>query len=81
MSQAFFVGGLEGKRKTDGQPFYILNFGAPSTRSNIFGFEAAQVFTDEKTFADFKRNARPGKEVNATLHYSRGGWDLIEYKF
>lgn len=80
MSNVLFVGGVSGTSKA-GKEFFILSFGCPSSRDNVFGFEAAQVFTDEKTFNDFKRSARPGKEVSATLHYSRGGWDLIEYKF
>jgi len=80
MSNVIFLGGVSGTSKA-GKEFYILSFGSPSTRSNVFGFESAQVFTDEKTYSEFKKSARPGKEMTATLHFARGGWDLIDYKF
>ena len=81
MTNVIFLGGVEGKRKTDQQPFYILNFGSPGSRSNVFGFEVAQIFTDQDTYNQFRRNGKPGKEMQATLHFARGGWDLIEFKF
>lgn len=77
-----FLGGLSGTGKTSGKPFYCLNFAVPSDRDNVFGYEHASVFVKAEEFEDFKKAAKPGVTYpNILLHYARGGWDLISYKF
>lgn len=85
-----FVGGIAGKRKSDGKPFYLLHFGVPSDRETVLGYDHAQVFlpdkigdkTAEVIYSDFEKYAKAGTcYPNIQLHYSRGGWDLISYKF
>ncbi len=85
-----FIGGVKGKRKSDDKPFYILHFGVPSDRSGVIGFDHANVFIPDKwenktasqVFEDFEKFAKAGTSYpNIQLHYSRGGWDLISYKF
>lgn len=76
-----FLGAVQGKRKTDNQPFYILEFAVPSTRDSVFGMETANVFTDVNTYNDFINHAKPNTFYGFIVHYSRGGWDLISYKF
>lgn len=85
-----FIGGVSAKRKSDNKPFYLLHFGVPSPRDTVIGYDHAQVFLPDKTgdkpaadiYADFEKYAKPGTcYPNIQLHYSRGGWDLISYKF
>ena len=80
-NNVLFLGAVKGARKSDGKNFYILAFGVPSTRDGVFGLESANVFTDENTYNDFVSHAKPGTYYGFTVHYSRGGWDLISYKF
>lgn len=85
-----FIGGVAGKRKSDNKPFYLLHFGVPSERAGIIGLDHASVFLPDKIgdktadmiFSDFEKYAKSGTSYpNIVLHYSRGGWDLISYKF
>lgn len=85
-----FIGGVAGKRKVDGKPFYLLHFGVPSDRAGLIGFDHANVFLPDKIgdksaeniYQDFEKFAKPGTcYPNIQLHYSRGGWDLLSYKF
>lgn len=83
LKTVLFIGGVSGERKTDHKPFRILSFGVPSERDNVFGYEVAQIFLSDRdleTFQIFRNKAKPGTAISADIRYSRGGWDLFDYK-
>ena len=82
LTTVLFLGGVSGSRKSDNKPFWLIHFAVPSSRSNCFGFEIAEVFLqDDSIYNDFMKNGKPGKEMQAFVRFARGGWDLIDYKF